>query len=172
MPFYQNPGSYQVGGFKITGYKGKHCDPYGKEFDQKNTIFVFEVGGLRICHWGDNGPIDSAMVAILQDIDILLLPIDDTYHILKEDETKKVLAQLKPKIVIPMHYKIAALEPTLGKPKNLGTIDKYIANHPNTTLVGSNTKIFDISMIPDRLQYYIFEHSNNVGKWFVCNGEK
>ena len=73
FPFYQDPGNYTEGPFQIEGIKGKHCDPYGKEFGQKNTIFIFEVAGLRLAHWGDNGPLNDALLSSLKDIDILLL---------------------------------------------------------------------------------------------------
>ena len=94
IPFYQDPGIHTIGTFKMEGIKGKHCDPYGKEFGQKNTIWIFEVAGLRIAHWGDNAPINDTILQALENIDILLVPIDDTFHILKEEELKepKVIA--------------------------------------------------------------------------------
>ena len=162
IPFYQDPGSYTIGGFKIQGIKGKHCDPYGKEFDQKNTIFIFEAAGLRIAHWGDNGPITETIAADMSDIDVLMLPIDDSYHILKPEEIDKIITTIPPKIIIPMHYKIAELEPTPGKPKDLETIDQYFSDKTNVTRLEGNSAEFSAELLPDQMRYVVFEHSDKV----------
>lgn len=162
IPLIQDPGEYQKGPFEITGIKGKHCDPYGKEFDQKNTIFVFEAANIRVAHWGDNGPITDSIRVKMTDIDVLMLPIDDEYHILKKDEIDQILEDVKPRIVIPMHYKLAALEPVAGKPKDLGTIDEFVRGLDNVDQVGSNLLDLWARDIPDELTYFLFEHSPRV----------
>ncbi len=162
IPFYQDPGSYTIGEFKIQGIKGKHCDPYGKEFGQRNTIFIFEAAGLRIAHWGDNGPITEMLASQLVDIDILMLPIDDSYHILKPEEIDKIIMTIQPKITIPMHYKIAELEPTPGKPKDLETIDQYFSDKANVARLESNSAEFSAELLPEQMRYVVFEHSASV----------
>ena len=91
-----------------------------------------------------------------------MLPIDDTYHILKADEIKEIIDRLQPKIVIPMHYKIAELEPTPGKPKNLGILSKYLENKSDLIRLESNIIELDVSLLPDKLQYMVFQHSPRV----------
>ena len=162
MPFYQDPGEYEIGSFMIRGLKGKHCDPYGKEFDQKNTIFIFEVGGLRIAHWGDNGPITDMLAHDLENIDILMLPIDDEFHILKAAEIEEILFKVDPKLVIPMHYKISALEPVAGKPEDLGTIDVYFRNIEQVDRLETNIIEIGPLDLPNQMQYMIFPHSPKV----------
>ena len=164
FPFYQDPGIYEVGDFKVTGIKGKHCDPYGKEFGQKNTIFVFDISGIRIVHWGDNGPLTDSMLTQLTDIDVLMLPIDDTYHILSAVETQEILQQLNPKLVIPMHYKIEELETTPGRPKNLGGISAYFKDRKNLKRPPSNIVYLGKSDIPKKLEYLIMPHSPKINK--------
>src|SRR5204862_3348664 len=53
----RDPGAYKVADATITGISGKHGGGWGKEFGQTNTIWLLEVGGLRIVHLGDNGPL-------------------------------------------------------------------------------------------------------------------
>ena len=159
IPFYQDPGTHTIGTFKMQGIKGRHCDPYGKEFGQKNTIWIFEVAGLRIAHWGDNAPINDTILQALGKIDILLVPIDDTFHILKEEELKEVLSKVNASIIIPMHYKIAALEKRPGLPKNLGTIDNYIKDKKNVTHLSGNKYVVSKSLLPEKSQYLVFQHS-------------
>ena len=38
-PVIKEPGSYTFGDIAITGIRGKHAEPYGKEFGQTNTIW-------------------------------------------------------------------------------------------------------------------------------------
>ena len=162
MPFYQDPGEYTFGEFRVTGIKGRHCDPYGKEFGQKNTIFLFDVAGIRFCHWGDNGTINDTIAPYLTDIDVLFLPIDDTYHILKAEEIAETIEALNPKIIVPMHYRITELEPTPGKPKNLGPIDAYIAARDNVTQLDTNVFTLTREDLPDEQMYLVFRHSDAV----------
>jgi L-ascorbate metabolism protein UlaG (beta-lactamase superfamily) len=159
IPFYQNPGTYSVGDFVVQGIKGKHSDPYGKEFGQKNTVFIVEVGSIRIAHWGDNGPITNELAAALTDIDILMLPIDDSYHILKAAEIEEAISILQPDVVIPMHYRIAELEPTAGKPQGLAGIDEYIGTRDNVIMLKSNSAEIDSSLFGDQMRYLVFRHS-------------
>src|SRR5213594_1225996 len=49
----RDPGAYKVSDVTITGIRGKHADPWGKEFGQTNTIWLLELDGLRIAHLGD-----------------------------------------------------------------------------------------------------------------------
>ena len=159
LPFYQDPGEYDLGDFKITGLKGKHCDPYGLEFDQKNTIFIYEAAGVRIAHWGDNGPITDSLAAGLTDIDVLMLPIDDSYHILKAGEIDTIISVVNPKVVIPMHYKIDELEPTPGKPKNLESINLYFKEMENVVRLENSKYLFQKNGFKDVMEYIIFQHS-------------
>ena len=100
----------------------------------------------------------------LTDIDILMLPIDDSFHILKEDETEDVIKTVNPKIVVPMHYKIAELEPTSGKPKNLETVDIYLSKRKNVTHLNGNTTELGLSDLPDEMEYLVFRHSPDIEK--------
>ena len=74
-----------------------------------------------------------------------MLPIDDTYHILKADEIAEIIEKIQPKIVIPMHYKIAELEPTPDKPKNLGILKEYFNDKTNLTRLNSNKTELSVS---------------------------
>ncbi len=91
-----------------------------------------------------------------------MLPIDDSYHILKAEEMVEILQTLKPKIVIPMHYRINGLEPNPENPKNLAGIDHYIGGLTNVTKLPGNTKEISVSSIPEQMQYLVFKHSPRV----------
>ena len=70
----------------------------------RGTAFVFEMDGLCICHAGDVGePFNEDQLNLLGHVDVLLIPIGGTYT-MGPDNARKVVEQLKPKIVVPMHY--------------------------------------------------------------------
>lgn len=159
IDLYTDPGAYKVGDFEIKGIKGKHCDPYGKEFGQKNTIWKLDVAGLTIAHLGDNGPLTDENVAALKGVDILMVPIDAEYHILKKEELATVLEQINPRVIIPMHYKIEELESRPGKPQDLGPIDPYLIGKTNVLRLSSNKQTFSKLRISDIQQIIVFHHS-------------
>ena len=74
-----------------------------RSFD--NSILVIETAGLRILHWGDNRPNPpEAVWTALGLIDIALLPIDGSQHVLGYEHVATVRDRLKPHITVPHHY--------------------------------------------------------------------
>ena len=70
----------------------------------KGAAFVFEMDGLCVCHTGDIGePFNEDQLDLIGHVDILLVPIGWSATV-GPDNAKKVVEQLKPKIVVPMHY--------------------------------------------------------------------
>ena len=99
----------------------------------KGSGFVFEMDGLCIFHSGDvSEPFNEDQLQLIGHVDILLQTIGGVYTIGPEG-AKKVIEQLKPKIVIPMHfwYSYGVLERFIDGPykvrshnNNLFTISK------------------------------------------------
>jgi hypothetical protein len=60
--------------------------------------------GMCILHAGDvSEPFNEDQLQFIGHIDVLMVPIGGTYTA-GPDEAKQIIEQLKPKIVIPMHY--------------------------------------------------------------------
>ena len=127
VPVVDRPGETRVGSIEIRGVEGKHAEPYGKEFEQRNTIFRLEVDGLSIVHLGDNGPLTDGNFAALRPVDVLMIPIDGHEHILKNEEVEAIIDGLRPRVVIPMHYRIATLETAADSPDDLGDARSWLA---------------------------------------------
>ena len=74
-----------------------------------DTVFIFEVGGVRIAHLGDLGHVlNDDQLAAIGAVDVLLVPVGGTFTIDGLKATH-VVEQLRPRImVIPMHYKTDA----------------------------------------------------------------
>ncbi|MBI3997437.1 MAG: MBL fold metallo-hydrolase [Armatimonadetes bacterium] len=109
-----------VGGVHITGMPTYHDTEQGKERG-KNTVTIFEVEGLRVVHLGDLGHLLSDEQArAIGTPDVLMIPVGGHYTI-GPAEADTVIAQLKPRVVIPMHFKTEA-----NASWPIGTLDDYL----------------------------------------------
>ena len=96
-----------VKGLSILGIASFHDDAGGSKRGL-NTIFVLEMEDLRICHLGDLGAMpDEAGLKALQKLDVLMLPVGGTYT-LDAKEAAALVKLIKPRVIIPMHYKRGA----------------------------------------------------------------
>ena len=94
----------EIKGIKLKGVPCYHDDVSGNRRGA-NTIYCFEIDGIRVCHLGDLGHrLSDKQVAELGRVDILLVPVGSVYTIDAKVATE-VCNQLKPKVIIPMHYK-------------------------------------------------------------------
>ncbi len=111
---------------RLTAIKTDPPDNW-RSFD--NAILLIEVAGLRILHWGDNRPNPPDHVwEQIGEIDIALLPVDGTFHVLSETQVAEVAARLAAKIVVPHHYYIWDVT-TRGS--TLQSPDAWVDRQPN-----------------------------------------
>ena len=97
-------GSYDLGFFKIIGYPSFHDNYEGKKRGS-NTIFVYELDGIRLCHLGDLGhTLNKSIIDSLGVINVLFIPVGGQYTI-NAQEAACITNLIKPNYVIPMHYK-------------------------------------------------------------------
>lgn len=117
---FSGPGEYEVKGVTITGISSFHDKTEGSERG-KNTIFHVLMDGLNIIHLGDFGQtsLTEEQISAINTTDILLIPVGGVYTI-EAKEAVAVVAQLEPKIVIPMHYG------TPGLKFPLDGVDKFL----------------------------------------------
>jgi L-ascorbate metabolism protein UlaG (beta-lactamase superfamily) len=71
-----------------------------------NTIFVFELGGQRVCHFGDFGQreLREEQRAAIGPVDLLMLPVGGGLTI-GAGKAHEIVAALRPRWVVPMHYR-------------------------------------------------------------------
>ena len=69
-----------------------------------NSIFVFETAGLCIAHLGHlHHLLEPADLDALGAIDVVMIAVDGVWT-LGQADAKTVLAQIHPRVVLPMHY--------------------------------------------------------------------
>jgi len=100
------PGEYEVNDVFLTGVRTFHDDKLGKERGY-NTIYLLELEEMRICHLGDLGHVlTESQVEGIEAVDILMVPVGGG-NALDAQAANEVIAQIQPRIVIPMHYRTA-----------------------------------------------------------------
>ncbi|MFZ5631772.1 MAG: MBL fold metallo-hydrolase [Bacillota bacterium] len=119
----QEEGRHSFAGITFTGVSSFHDNAGGGQRG-KNTIFVIEAEGLRVCHLGDLGHVpDAGQAAKIGAVDILMVPVGGFYTI-GPDQAVEVVDQLSPRVVLPMHYKTRYIELPIS------TADEFLKNYP------------------------------------------
>jgi L-ascorbate metabolism protein UlaG (beta-lactamase superfamily) len=117
------PGDFSKHGIEIKGVQTFHDKTSGSKRG-KNTVYNFNIDDINICHCGDLGHVLNAnQIEEIGNVDILLLPVGGLATINAFDAVE-VMKQLKPTIVIPMHYRTKALG-LMGY--IFGKVDKFIS---------------------------------------------
>lgn len=109
----RGPGEYEMHDVFITGIRTYHDTERGKVRGY-NTVYLFEMEGLRICHLGDLGhALTAEQAEALEDSDILLVPAGGG-DVISPEQAAEIIGQLGPKLVIPMQYATEIGDTKLG----------------------------------------------------------
>jgi L-ascorbate metabolism protein UlaG (beta-lactamase superfamily) len=89
----------------VTGVASEHDDKAGTERGP-NTIFCFELDGVRVCHMGDFGQsgLRPEQAEAIGEVDLLFVPVGGGFTIGAE-QAALIVERLSPRWVVPMHYR-------------------------------------------------------------------
>jgi len=125
----------RVGPVAIMTVRTYH-DPTQGSQRGKNAVLIFEGEGLRVVHAGDLGHVLSTdQTSAVGRVDALMIPIGGFYTIGPED-ADTVIGQLRPRVVIPMHYKTE-----VNKDWPIGTLDEFLRGKPRVKQVGETATL-------------------------------
>ena len=102
----KSPGEYEIKDIFIKGI----------EISSEQVVYVIESEGIKVCHLGflNKEELSSAEEEEIGDVDILMIPVGGG-GALDAKKAAKIVSQIEPKIIIPMHYHIPGLKTKLGK---------------------------------------------------------
>jgi L-ascorbate metabolism protein UlaG (beta-lactamase superfamily) len=141
------PGVVKGEGIKIVkdiqfnGIASYHDASQGKQRGP-NTVFCFTIDDIKLCHLGDLGHMLSpGQVSEIGAVDILFVPVGGFFTI--DDSTaSRVCDQLKPKVVIPMHFKT----PKCAYP--IAGVDDFLKGKKNVRRVEGSEAEFEQERLP------------------------
>jgi L-ascorbate metabolism protein UlaG (beta-lactamase superfamily) len=169
LSFYKNfpgqqlfikTGELTANGVKITGIASAHND--GNDFlpaDGSNYIFIIEMAGFRIVHFGDIGQnqLTPEQLQAIGRVDIALTQLSNSYSDMSIDNLKgfNLMDQVNPKLIIPTHMDAQTAEYAVKKWRgfygsstlNIGKTDL----DTTTTLImlGNNGEQFGKNLAPN-----------------------
>jgi L-ascorbate metabolism protein UlaG (beta-lactamase superfamily) len=144
--------STEVKGIKIKAVPAAHDDKGGSQRG-KNTIFCFEVDGINVGHAGDLGHLLTAdQVKAIGKVDVLMIPVGGFFTVDAKTATK-ICDQLKPGIIIPMHYKTDKMNfPISG-------VDEFLKGKSNVTRVNGSEIEIKAGKLPAAAQIMVLKAS-------------
>ena len=140
----------KVKGIEFKGIPTYHDDAKGQQRG-KNTIFCFEVDGVKACHLGDLGhPLSDKELAEIGEVDILLIPVGGFYTI-DAKAASQICNALAPKIIIPMHFKNDKCSfPIAG-------VDEFLRGKENVTRLDVSEAVFKQGVLPTITQIVVLK---------------
>ena len=136
-------GTKNVKGVEFKGIATYHDDSKGSQRGD-NTVFCFSVDGVKLCHLGDLGhSLSREQIDEIGDMDVLLIPVGGFFTI-DANVAGQVCDDLKPKVIVPMHYKtpkldfpISGVEDFVKGKKSARTLDSSEAQFKQGELPGA-----------------------------------
>ncbi len=114
----RGPGEYEVRGLFVTGVR-TYRDEQKAAGRGHNTIYLIEIDGLTVCHLGYLGhTLTTEQAEEMASVDVLLVPTGSAT--LDPAKAAEVVAQIEPKLVIPMHDRE---DPSDGAP---GVVESFV----------------------------------------------
>jgi L-ascorbate metabolism protein UlaG (beta-lactamase superfamily) len=138
-----------ISNIQINGIPSAHDECNGEKRG-KNIIYKFNYDGMRFCHLGDLGhDLDNNAIQQIGNIDILFIPIGGTYTI-DSKQAWEIVEKIKPKITIPMHYKLEGLSlPIAG-------IDPFLEDKNYKILKVGNEIDIEKDELPKEHEIWVF----------------
>jgi hypothetical protein len=138
----EEPGEYEINDVYVQGI------PAGEVI-----IYLIETEGIKICHLGDFGQkeLTPEQLDQLGDIDILMVPIGGVGTI-DAKGASKIISQIEPKLVIPMHYQIPKLK------LKLNSLEQFLKEMGSPVIeVQKKLKVKSLDLSKEKMQIVVLE---------------
>ena len=140
-------------------FNGIDIEPPSNPRSWDHCLIVVETGGMRIVHWGDNrhNPPENIWKA-LGDIDIALLPIDGSQHVMGHVHAESIIDRLKPRVIVPHHYYIWDV---LQRQSTLQIADDWVNSREQVERICGPAKVYEIKAM-DKMEQVVHFFGGNV----------
>lgn len=150
----QGPGEYEVKGVEVVGVASFHDNKKGEERGH-NTIYNIKIDKINIAHLGDLGQesLSNEQIEEIGNVDILLIPVGG-YFTIDGAQAAKIVAQLEPKIVIPMHFKDVQT-----KIEQLESVEKFLKEMGKENVESLAKLVITAEKLPEEAQVALLTKS-------------
>ena len=145
-------GIKKVGNIEFRGVETFHDTSRGSQRGS-NTVFCFAVDGVRLCHLGDLGhSLSASDVAAVGPVDVLMIPVGGFYTI-DAATASKVCDQMKPKVIIPMHYRNDKCAfPITG-------VEDFLKGKTNVKRLNTSDLELKVGQLPETTEIVVLRHA-------------
>jgi len=117
-----NGGRSHVDGLDIRSIEAAEWDEHPEHVPGQNGMYRFVLDGIDIAHMGDVGnPLTERQTAFFEGVDVLLA-LAGGYLTIELDDLKQVIDRVRPKVVIPMHFRTLTY-----RPRNTHWIERFLS---------------------------------------------
>jgi L-ascorbate metabolism protein UlaG (beta-lactamase superfamily) len=143
-------GTKNAKGIQFRGIATHHDASQGKQRGA-NTVFCFTVDDMKLCHLGDLGHVLSpGQVNEIGAVDIIFVPVGGSFTI-DASVASQVCDQLRPKVVIPMHFKT----PKCAYP--LADVEDFLKGKRNVKKIGGSEVEFERERLPTATEIVLLQ---------------
>lgn len=121
-----NNSSIVIGAADISKAGGRNFETVRTFHDEKrgalrgvNDVLIINADGVKVAHFGDIGCFDENVVEKTRGADVIFLPVGGKYTI-DAAVALKYIEAVKPKVTVPVHYKIK------GSTVDVAKIDEFL----------------------------------------------
>ena len=146
-------GEKKVKNVNFIGVDAFHDEKQGS-LRGENTIFLWELGGIKFAHVGDLGTeLSQDQINQMGPVDVLFVPTGG-YYTIDAQTADKVVSALNPRVVMPMHYKT----PVMGPDFPIAGVDEFLQGKEDVVKVGKNSVTFKKETLPQKTTVYVLEY--------------
>ena len=150
------PGDFETGDLRIRGIRDLHSGA-SRLRDFPNVMFRLEVDGVSYLHIGDNrADWPDEVARAVGEVDVLLVTVDDSVHLLTYEEVDGLVQRLQPRVVIPMHYFIPGLS---ASGNDLLPPEGWLDRQDGVRRLESSEADFSPENLPSRTEVWLFQPS-------------
>src|SRR4030042_3033943 len=143
--------SKTIKGIPFKGISTYHVPSSGADRGA-NTIFTFPIDGIQVCHLGDLGhTLSEKELAEIGPVDLLLIPVGG-YFTIDPKEATRVAEQIRPKVLIPMHFKTEKC----GFP--IAPVEDFFKGKSHLRQLKTNEAALDKATLPQTMEILVLEH--------------
>jgi L-ascorbate metabolism protein UlaG (beta-lactamase superfamily) len=140
-------GFYDIKGVRIRAIGTFHGAGMGQ-----NLVFVVEADGVRVMHLGDIGhTLDQSSITQVGKIDVLMIPADGVYT-LGPREASQMINDIKPSLIIPMHFR------TKKGGRTIGGVDRFIEGKQHVRTISHSEIEVSTDALPNDSEIILLQY--------------
>ena len=139
----------------IEAVEAAEADLHPSGHPDRNALYAFRLDGMRVAHMGDVGnPLSKRQTDFLRDTDVLLA-LAGGFPTIPLPELMKVIEEVRPRLVIPMHFRTLSY-----RPRNIAWLPAFLRlfGEERTDFACAATAEITRESLPDETRMLVIDY--------------